>query len=45
VLARKAAAPAAKRKRLLVCFVLSTLAMLAATPWPGMASGRPLFRV
>ena len=45
VLARKAAAPAAKRKRLLVCFVLSTLAMIAATPWPGMASGRPLFRV
>jgi hypothetical protein len=45
VLARKAAAPAAKRKRLLVCFVLSTLAMLAATPWPFMASGRPLFRV
>jgi hypothetical protein len=45
VLARRAAAPAAKRKRLLVCFVLSTLAMLAATPWPGMASGRPLFRV
>lgn len=45
VLARRAAAPAAKRKRLLVCFVLSTIAMIAATPWPGMASGRPLFRV
>jgi hypothetical protein len=45
VLARRAAAPAAKRKRLLVCFVLSTIAMVAATPWPGMASGRPLFRV
>ena len=45
VLARKATAPAAKRKRLLVCFVLSTLAMIAATPWPGTASGRPLFRV
>jgi hypothetical protein len=45
VLARKAASPAAKRKRLLVCFVLSTIAMIAATPWPGMASGRPLFRV
>lgn len=45
VLARKAKSPAAKRKRLLVCFVLSTIAMIAATPWPGMASGRPLFRV
>jgi hypothetical protein len=45
VLARKAASPAAKRKRLLVCFALSTMAMIAATPWPGMASGRPLFRV
>ena len=45
VLARKAKSPAAKRTRLLVCFVLSTLAMIAATPWPGMASGRPLFRV
>jgi len=45
VLARKAVPPAAKRKRLLVCFALSTLAMIAATPWPGMASGRPLFRV
>lgn len=45
VLARKVASPAAKRKRLLVCFVLSTLAMIAATPWPGVASGRPLFRV
>ena len=45
VLARRAKSPAAKRKQLLVCFVLSTIAMLAATPWPGMASGRPLFRV
>ncbi len=45
VLARKAKSPAAKRKRLLVCFALSTIAMIAATPWPGMASGRPLFRV
>lgn len=45
LVARKAATPAAKRKRLLVCFGLSTAAMLLATPWPGMASGRPLFRV
>lgn len=45
VLARKAATPAVARKRLLVCFGLSTAAMILATPWPGMASGRPLFRV
>jgi hypothetical protein len=45
VLARKAASPTARRTRLLVCFALSTIAMIAATPWPGMASGRPLFRV
>jgi hypothetical protein len=24
---------------------LATLALLAATPWPGMANGRPLFRI
>jgi heme A synthase len=45
VLARKAATPAAKRTRLLVCFTLATIAVLAATPWPGMPAGRPLFRL
>ena len=45
VLARKARTPAARRTRLLVSFGLATIAMVAATPWPGMASGRPLFRV
>jgi hypothetical protein len=45
VLARKAAAPGAKKTRLLVCFTLAVIAMLAATPWPGMPAGRPLFRV
>jgi hypothetical protein len=45
VLARKARTPGAKRTRSLVCFGLATLAMLAATPWPGMANGRPLFRL
>jgi hypothetical protein len=45
VLARKAATPAAKRKRLMFSFAISTLAMLAAIPWPGMRAGRPLFRV
>ena len=45
VLARKAKTPAAKRTRMLVCFGLSTLLMIAGTPWPGTANGRPLFRL
>ncbi len=45
VLARKARTPAAKRSRLLVCFVIALVAILAATPWPGMRAGRPLFRI
>jgi hypothetical protein len=45
VLARKARTPASKRMRLLVCFGLATVLMLLATPWPGMANGRPLFRL
>jgi hypothetical protein len=45
VLARKAAAPAAKRTRLMVCFGLSTVLMILGMPWPGRPGGRPLFRV
>lgn len=45
VLARKARTPAAKRKRLLICFGLATLLMIGGTPWPGMRAGRPLFRL
>jgi len=45
VLARKAPTPAAKRTRLLVCFGLSTLLMVAGIPWPGLPYGRPLFRL
>jgi len=45
VLARKAATPAAKRTRLLVCFGLATLLILAGMPWPGRAGGRDLFRI
>jgi hypothetical protein len=44
-LARKAATPDGKRLRLLICFAIATIAMLAGTPWPGMISGRPLFRI
>ena len=45
VLARKARTPVAARSRLLICFALATIAMLAAIPWPGMTAGRPLFRI
>jgi heme A synthase len=45
LLARKAATPSAKRTRLLICFGLATVLMFLSTPWPGMANGRPLFRL
>jgi heme A synthase len=45
VMGRKAKTEEAKRMRLLMCFGLATLLMLLAIPWPGMASGRPLFRI
>ena len=45
VLGRKASTSGAKRTRLMVCFGVSTLLMIAGMPWPGMRAGRPLFRV
>jgi heme A synthase len=45
VLARKTADADKKRKRFLICFGLAVLLILLGIPWPGMASGRPLFRV
>jgi hypothetical protein len=45
ILARRARTPGSKRTRMLVCFTIATLAMLAAIPWPGMTAGRPLFRI
>jgi hypothetical protein len=42
---RKAATPAQKRSRLLLWFGLSLILMLVGIPWPGMANGRPLFRL
>ena len=44
-IARKAPDAASKRTRLLVCFGLATLLIMLGMPWPGMANGRPLFRV
>jgi hypothetical protein len=45
VLGRKAATPGARRTRQLICFGLSTVLMIAGTPWPGTRGGRPLFRI
>ena len=45
VLALNARSSAAARSRRVVCFALATLVMLAAIPWPGLAIGRPLFRL
>jgi hypothetical protein len=45
VMGRKAKTADARRMRLLMCFGLATMLMLLAIPWPGMASGRPLFRI
>jgi len=45
VLARKATSPSSRRTRTFVCFGLATVLMVAAIPWPGLAHGRPLFRV
>ena len=44
VLARKATSSASKRTKLLVCFGLTTLLMVAGMPWPGRPGGRPLLR-
>src|SRR6202158_5891038 len=45
VLTRKSLSPGGKRIRLMVCFGLSTLLMIAEAPWPGMRAGRPFFRI
>jgi hypothetical protein len=44
VLARVAKDVTAKRTRLLFCFGLTTILLLAGIPWPGMRAGRPLLR-
>ena len=45
VLALNASSAAAARSRRLVCFALAMGVMLAAIPWPGLATGRPLLRL
>jgi len=44
VLARKAKDVNAKRTRLMICFGLTTVLLLAGIPWPGLRAGRPLLR-
>lgn len=44
VLAINAKTPADRRKWRFLFFALTSLAIIAGIPWPGMANGRPLFR-
>jgi len=44
VLALNAKSAQARRKWRLLFFALTTLAILAGIPWPGLDQGRPLFR-
>jgi hypothetical protein len=44
VLAITATTPASRRQRRFLFFALTTLAILAGIPWPGLSNGRPLFR-
>jgi hypothetical protein len=45
VIAKKAATPESRRRRLLVCFGLATVLIFAGMPWPGSRVARPLFRL
>jgi hypothetical protein len=45
VLASSSTTISASRSRRLACFALATLVVLASIPWPGLANGRPLFRL
>lgn len=45
IMAANASTPASARNRRLVCFALATIVMIASIPWPGLANGRPLFRL
>lgn len=45
VLAANASSKLAARNRRLACFAIATIGMLLSIPWPGLANGRPLFRL
>lgn len=44
-LARGAASPDGRRRRLLIASAIALVAIVAATPWPGRPAGRPLLRL
>jgi hypothetical protein len=44
VLAINATTPESRRTRRFIFFALTTAAIIAGIPWPGLSSGRPLFR-
>jgi hypothetical protein len=41
---RKATDPRRKHRLVMIFFGLALVALAASHPWPGMATGRPLFR-
>jgi hypothetical protein len=45
VLAMSETRSPARRNGRWICFAIAVLAMAAGVPWPGMANGRPLFRL
>ena len=45
VLALTATTRRSRQTRRAICFGAAVLLMIAASPWPGMANGRPLFRI
>jgi hypothetical protein len=45
VLAMGEPASRARRNGRVICFGIAVLAMVAGVPWPGLANGRPLFRL
>jgi hypothetical protein len=45
VMAMTATSTAARRRRRFISFALCTAVMIAGIPWPGLANGRPLFRI
>lgn len=45
VLAANASSRGRARNRRLACFAIATIGMIVSIPWPGLANGRPLFRL
>ena len=45
VMAMNARSGSVARNRRFACFALATAVMLMTIPWPGLAHGRPLFRL